>query len=588
MNKINKAYSIAEALVTLLIVALIFIVLAPSISGKKPRYKQFFKSQHGMFYCDKEDGNCEFKLPDGVKDAYIIAIGAGGGGAGSSCSSENRTFNYNLNKLDEDTVFSYVFIPKSALYVSAFAAGGGSVQGECDRYPLEFDREIHDTRCKIFDNPNKTITTWGPKKVQVQKMVNGELKWVDVSPVRYEYAQLSTNTTPLGITCDMNTDKYGKTKADSRCFNSQKSTYFPELSGTYKSYQYEIALGTSKEASMTSRADVCEVDWIHKPDVGEPKRHCNSKIFGGRGGYGQGINNKRICPNLPDSPTCIKKVEAHDTPVGCKPEDIAKGYSWEKNQMCGHPCGAYNCCKPHNREYIEEKCLEYAKQDTDIPLSIGKPGAAGGGNANPIIVGKYFTVNGGNGGARGSHGATAAGSAGGAHAGMSQEYSAFDFINNMPVNNYQRGKEGHAAIKKYYINVGSAGLAGEFQAGYFRNIKGTIKMKRGKKGKGGKDGAAGENGGDTSVRADESIFNKDENLLFSKGGKGGTVERHYEACNQNIDDEELSENKYENPKGQKTREKFFGGGGDGRGGTVPGCETTTGSDGQNGTVIIFY
>lgn len=142
----KKAYSIAEALVTMLIIALVFIFVAPQISKKRYLFKNIPFGKHGIYTCKQE--SCVFNPPIGVRDIYVVATSAGGGGAGTTCGSETQG---STGSVGVDITGNIA--PHGLIHVDALAGGGASCQGQCDKYPHgEFIPSLHEQRCNIYPN----------------------------------------------------------------------------------------------------------------------------------------------------------------------------------------------------------------------------------------------------------------------------------------------------------------------------------------------------------------------------------------------------------------------------------------------------
>lgn len=152
---IYKGFSLAEALITLLIICVIAIASAPVIT-KKHRAK--LNLPHGVYACywngdnlvakysindkesdgkvvyDSEEGRygCEFNPPTGAKNFVATIVGGGGGGAGAGIAGSNS---YKVYASDSGVSTSYT-AEETAYYeflVAGAGGGGGSVwdEGSC-------------------------------------------------------------------------------------------------------------------------------------------------------------------------------------------------------------------------------------------------------------------------------------------------------------------------------------------------------------------------------------------------------------------------------------------------------------------------
>ena len=144
---IYKGFSLAEALITLLIICVIAIASAPVIT-KKHRAK--LNLPHGVYACywngdnlvakysindkesdgkvvyDSEEGRygCEFNPPTGAKNFVATIVGGGGGGAGAGIAGSNS---YKVYASDSGVSTSYT-AEETAYYeflVAGAGAGGG-------------------------------------------------------------------------------------------------------------------------------------------------------------------------------------------------------------------------------------------------------------------------------------------------------------------------------------------------------------------------------------------------------------------------------------------------------------------------------
>lgn len=293
---------------------------------------------------------------------------------------------------------------------------------------------------------------------------------------------------------------------------------------------------------------------------------------------------------------------------------------------CGHPYGKYNCYVPHDGA-VSKTCIEWDDSAKTIAYTIGYQGKAGKptgtkgrdtylnrptSSAGGIPQFGSATIQGGEAGPLNRHGSDKGGRPGGGHTGYSKEYSAY------PRYHTQDGQVGWLGFAVKYINVGQGGSAGLTKAGYFKNVEGPIVITVGAAGKGGANGAVGTAGGQTVVKARSGGFNifydiptgsesptggsgnnsnagtdigpGDGTLFVSNGGAGGIHRKQYETCSVSGSTElfDAESNKYSGGQGYPSEFDGYGHGGNGNGGTVPGCPPSSGHDGQGGGVIIFY
>lgn len=299
-------------------------------------------------------------------------------------------------------------------------------------------------------------------------------------------------------------------------------------------------------------------------------------------------------------------------------------YKLMRAGVCGHAYGEYNCFEPH-RTPVTKKCIDWDFKGKTIAFTIGYPGKAGKpdgtagrpiylnrptANASGVITLGTDPIDGGDAGRLNAHGSDKGGVSGGGHTGMSREYSA------LPIYNTEPGKPGWLGFAVKFIDVGLGGRAGTTRAGYFKNVEGPIQITVGAGGLGGANGAEGADGGTTIVKARKGGFNtfydvpsddsptgvapsgnsqidtgtNDGTLFVAAGGAGGKHSRNYERCSvsgtTSIFDQD--ENKYGGGGGYSSEVEGYGRGGNGAGGTVPDCPKSSGENGQNGGVIIFY
>lgn len=141
-------FSLAEALITLLIICVIAIASAPVIT-KKHRAKM--NVPHGAFACywkdnqlvskyvingvvsdgkviyDTEEGRdgCEFNPPSNAKNFVATIVGGGGGGSGSATIQTDSQVIQNYG-----TAGDYIYkTPQSGLYTMLVVGGGGGGGG---------------------------------------------------------------------------------------------------------------------------------------------------------------------------------------------------------------------------------------------------------------------------------------------------------------------------------------------------------------------------------------------------------------------------------------------------------------------------
>lgn len=325
---VKNGYSLAEALITMTIIVLLILAVIPMFVGKRSKRVVHIvgKDDHGIVECPAGE-DCEIELPKGeVRDVFVIATGGGGGGAGSYCGESIQRFYGDKEKTVNG---SCKFENDLVLYMEASAAGGGSSQGFCDKYPGIFKAKEHEKNCKIFPKTQITINQYEETKTikQVYECRNvddtdscktykkndkGEYTttcetynkkelcqdW-DTNPAEYLYGYGLKNATTTTLNCDLNQ------KSQSNCLENYNSSNpskpyphykkFPNI-GEKIEYEKVIDYGSSEEAIKTKRADVCEVDWVHAPEVATSEnRYCNAALFGGIGGKGE-FYEKRLCP----------------------------------------------------------------------------------------------------------------------------------------------------------------------------------------------------------------------------------------------------------------------------------------------------
>lgn len=138
-----NAFSLAEALITLLVICVIAIASAPVITKK---HKARINLPHGVYACywngdnlvakyiingQESDGKvvfdseeqrygCEFNPPTNAKNFVATIVGGGGGGAGAGIMTGSRMFTQNTTKTIEEPAY-YQFL------VAGAGGSGGSV-----------------------------------------------------------------------------------------------------------------------------------------------------------------------------------------------------------------------------------------------------------------------------------------------------------------------------------------------------------------------------------------------------------------------------------------------------------------------------
>lgn len=139
----TNAFSLAEALITLLVICVIAIASAPVITKK---HKARINLPHGVYACywngdnlvakyiingQESDGKvvfdseeqrygCEFNPPTNAKNFVATIVGGGGGGAGAGIMTGSRMFTQNTTKTIEEPAY-YQFL------VAGAGGSGGSV-----------------------------------------------------------------------------------------------------------------------------------------------------------------------------------------------------------------------------------------------------------------------------------------------------------------------------------------------------------------------------------------------------------------------------------------------------------------------------
>lgn len=148
-KKRKCAFSLAEALITLLIVCLITLASIPILTKKK---RDITNVEHGMFACywngDKlvakysrkgavTDGitkydnveqrwGCVFNPPSDAKNFVVTIVGGGGGGAAAAYKSWSKTFGAGTTNFEVPADGNY-----DAILIGGGGGGGGS-KGGCD------------------------------------------------------------------------------------------------------------------------------------------------------------------------------------------------------------------------------------------------------------------------------------------------------------------------------------------------------------------------------------------------------------------------------------------------------------------------
>lgn len=274
MTAQKKAYSIAEALITVFIIAVIIAVISPSLAKRNKYLNKIFNvGKHGIYTC--KDETCTFIPPEGVKDVYIIAASAGGGGAGTVCGKEITNYS---GAVESDVTLA--INPNGKMKVEAIAGGGASCQGKCDMYPFgKFDPALHAKRCKIYSSAFYTTKEEIP---QYKEVYNPETKTTATVVIGYKQEDVKH-----GIVCDFN--------------------------GTPDKKCSEATLGDSDEGN-----EVCGKSWIHKPEVGNPDRSCNAAVYGPCGADGAAASAEFCAWKN----SCLKRDERGKCALSETPQNI--------------------------------------------------------------------------------------------------------------------------------------------------------------------------------------------------------------------------------------------------------------------------
>lgn len=341
-NKQKKAYSLAEALVTMFIIVLVSIIIIPSIVGKRSKRVSYVigPNDHGIIEC-KEGETCEFEpSEDNPLDIVVVATGGGGGGGGSTCGSD---ITHLEGSKEEDVKGTCAFSPNQVLWVEASAAGGASLPGMCDRYPGYFKANEHSYNCKWYPQATRTTTKqWcgtcsetTDKCLEYEKTCESYEKdedgndtstcasWKETSTcARYEiryYPCVKSSSSSVSGSCNYNSgntsfcDDLPPDVPGGKCGDS-----------SYTAEHTSVNKGNSQEVIKTGRGDVCSISWVLAEQNGyshEAGRACNGAIFGGRGGSGQYFPKQRICPSASSS-ECQSWIEAHGAGSICSDEQI--------------------------------------------------------------------------------------------------------------------------------------------------------------------------------------------------------------------------------------------------------------------------
>ena len=135
MNKKRYGFTLAEALVALLIASLIIAAMIPVIT-KKHRNVEV----HGKWECtyngslmsrtytngvpdEWQESNCIFSPPAGAENFRVTVVGGGGGGAGGTGGRFREVFSEN------QAGGYYVTAPEDGTYYISLTGGGGSGGG---------------------------------------------------------------------------------------------------------------------------------------------------------------------------------------------------------------------------------------------------------------------------------------------------------------------------------------------------------------------------------------------------------------------------------------------------------------------------
>lgn len=175
----NKAFTLAESLILLLIVSLLAAALIPVITKK---HKDV--AAHGKWICTlnangqhviktiidgKDSGykttgasSCTFTPPANAKNFKLLAVGGGGGGAGGKSGDEDIVFD---SRGGEESYAGNV--TKEGTYtivgVGGGGGGGGMGCGEAKNHVASHDFENHDCTPSYDYNWNQSTQSYGAK-----------------------------------------------------------------------------------------------------------------------------------------------------------------------------------------------------------------------------------------------------------------------------------------------------------------------------------------------------------------------------------------------------------------------------------------
>lgn len=252
--KINhkiKAFTLAEALILLLIVSLIAAALVPVITRK---HKEV--AAHGKWICTMDaNGNhviktiidgkdsgykktnsssCTFTPPANAKNFKLIAVGGGGGGAGGKSGSEDVVFD---SRGGDDSYAGNV--TKEGTYtivgVGGGGAGGGMGCGEAKNHVATHSFENHDCNASSYNDDTWDMTN--QIKIDSNKWQGCNINNPDGEKQKFGYVDIAWpewqnqgNYEKLYQNKEEFTDKY----------KNNKTNYNPEFKKDYLSnFTYE-------------------------------------------------------------------------------------------------------------------------------------------------------------------------------------------------------------------------------------------------------------------------------------------------------------------------------------------------------------
>lgn len=322
LKKEKKGFSLAEALVTLLIVCLITIASIPILT-KKVREKK--EEHHGVYACywngdnliarsvvddqvidgsvmfDSEENRngCVFNPPPNAKNFVVTIVGGGGGGAASAASSGNY-YKYFTDKGEHTFVTPYM-----GLYEFLVVGGGGGGGTRLGEGTLKYFAGSGNYGDVVYVNPTILAKDTTIKvKVGGGGAVSSGVTERSGTPSSLEVSQLYAEAAGggVGVTYSFHSPRIATKDRDAHIFGYTKSGILNDLYWIRSNY-YPIKPGLSLSDTSTFVKKLG--DSYSSPKIGDTvikggtgTVHKSSEPVGALSSVSQKINPYNNNPNL--------------------------------------------------------------------------------------------------------------------------------------------------------------------------------------------------------------------------------------------------------------------------------------------------